>query len=109
MLETLFGGATAEKVLFYLATYGEGYAKEIADRFSIPVSMVQKQLLKFEASGLLASRLTGRTRVYAWDPRFPLKDQMLALLQRALEFLPPRERQRYYPARRRRPRRAGKP
>lgn len=109
MLEVLFGGATAEKVLFYLATYGEGYAKEIADRFSIPFSMVQKQLMKFEAAGLLASQLKGRTRVYAWNPRFPLKDQMLVLLQRALEFLPTRQRQRYFPTRRRRPRRTGKP
>jgi hypothetical protein len=83
--------------------------RTLPDRFSIPVSMVQKQLLKFEASGLLASQLEGRTRVYAWDPRFPLREQMLALLQRALEFLPTRERQRYFPVRRRRPRRAGKP
>jgi DNA-binding IclR family transcriptional regulator len=109
MLETLFGGATAEKVLLYLASYGEGYAKEIADRFSIPFSMVQKQLMKFEAAGLLASQLKGRTRVYVWSPRFPLKDETLALLQRALEFLPSGERQRYFQAGRRRPRRPGKP
>jgi hypothetical protein len=108
MLETLFGGATAEKVLLYLASYGEGYAKEIADRFSIPFSMVQKQLMKFEAAGLLASQLKGRTRVYAWNPRFPLKAEALALLQRALEFIPEDEQRRYFQARRR-PRRAGKP
>ncbi len=108
MLETLFGGATAEKVLLYLASYGEGYAKEIADRFSIPFSMVQKQLMKFETSGLLASQLKGRTRVYAWNPRFPLKGEALALFQRALEFVPEEEQQRYFRGRRR-PRRAGKP
>src|SRR5688500_5372419 len=109
MLEALFGGATAEKVLLYLATYGEGYARQIADRFSIPFSMVQKQLAKFERAGLLASRLQGRTRVYAWNPRFPLKDEMVTLLGRAAEFLPRGERQRYLTAGRRRPRRAGKP
>ena len=108
MLETLFGGATAEKVLLYLASYGEGYAKEIADRFSIPFSMVQKQLMKFETSGLLASQLKGRTRVYGWNPRFPLKGEALALFQRALEFVPEEEQQRYFRGRRR-PRRTGKP
>jgi DNA-binding IclR family transcriptional regulator len=108
MLEILFGGATAEKVLLYLASYGEGYAKEIADRFSIPFSMVQKQLTKFEASGLLSSQLKGRTRVYVWNPRFPLKGEALALFQRALEFLPEDEQKRYFRGRRR-PRRAGKP
>lgn len=108
MLETLFGGATAEKVLLYLAAYGEGYARQIADRFSIPFSMVQKQLTKFEAAGLLASQLQGRTRVYAWNPRFPLKNEALALVQRALDFVPDDERRRYFQERRR-PRRAGKP
>ena len=108
MLEMLFGGATAEKVLLYLASYGEGYAKEIADRFSIPFSMVQKQLIKFEAAGLLSSHLRGRTRVYTWNPRFPLKAEALALLERALEFLPEKEHRRYFRGRRR-PRRGGKP
>lgn len=100
MLELLFGGATAEKVLLYLASYGEAYAKEIADRFAIPFSMVQKQLVKFESAGLLASQLKGRTRVYAWNPRFPLKGEALALFQRALEFMPEDEQQRYFPGRR---------
>lgn len=108
MLESLFGGATAEKVLLYLASHGEGYAKEIADRFSIPFSMVQKQLMKFEAAGLLVSHLQGRARVYGWNPRYPLREEAVALLRRALEFLPADERQRYFRARRR-PRRAGKP
>jgi hypothetical protein len=107
MLEALFGGATAEKVLLYLAAYGEGYARQIAACFAIPFSMVQKQLSKFEAAGLLASRLQGRTRVYVWNPRFPLKDEALALLRRALEFVPEDEQRRYFQARRR-PRRAGK-
>jgi predicted ArsR family transcriptional regulator len=108
MLEALFGGATAEKVLLYLTAYGEGYARQIADRFSIPVSMVQKQLTKFEAAGLLASRLQGRTRVYVWNPRFPLRNEALALLQRALDFVPENEQRQYFQARQR-PRRAGKP
>jgi DNA-binding MarR family transcriptional regulator len=108
MLEMLFGGATAEKVLLYLASYGEAYAKEIADRFSIPFSMVQKQLIKFEAAGLLSSQSKGRTRVYGWNPRFPLRREALALFERALEFLPEDERQQYFRGRRR-PRRPGKP
>jgi hypothetical protein len=109
VLEGIFGNATAEKVLLYLEQYGEGYALGIARTFDdLPVSMVQRQLERFEAAGVLASRLQGRTRVFTWGPRFPFEAELRALLQKALRLLPAAERERYFSARRR-PRRTGKP
>jgi DNA-binding transcriptional ArsR family regulator len=109
MLEGLFGNATAEKVLFFLERYEEGYALGIARTFDdLPVSMVQRQLQRLEAAGVLASRLQGRTRVYEWNPRFAFREELRALLRKALQSLPASERERYFAARRR-PRRAGKP
>lgn len=43
MLEKIFGNVTAEKVLFYLTAYQEGYAGGIARTLGIPLNMVQKQ------------------------------------------------------------------
>lgn len=108
MIETLLGNKTAEKLFLYLASYEECYAQEIARVFGIPVFSVQKQLQKFEASGVLVSQLKGKTRVYYWSPRFALKTEFLAFLKRALTLLPQEERQLYF-TQRRRPRRAGKP
>lgn len=109
MIEGLFGSATAEKVLLYLAQYDEGYALGIARTFDdLPVSMVQRQLARLEAAGVLVSRLQGRTRVFTWSPRFAFRDELQALLRKALRLLPPADRQRYFAARRR-PRRSGKP
>ena len=60
MLEGLVGNATAEKVLLFLEQYEEGYALEIAKQFDgLPVSMVQRQLQRLEAGGILVSQLRG--------------------------------------------------
>jgi DNA-binding transcriptional ArsR family regulator len=110
MLEGLLGNATAEKVLLYLEQYGEGYAQAIADTFEgdASLSMVQRQLERFERAGLLSSALVGRTRLFAWSPRYPFRKEVRALLAKALRSLPEDERRRYF-SQRRRPRRTGKP
>lgn len=109
MIEGLVGNATAEKVLLYLEQYGDGYASAIADTFEgVSVSMALAQLRRFEAAGLLVSRLQGRTRVFTWNPRYPFGAEVRALLRKALAALPESERSRYF-AGRRRPRRSGEP
>jgi hypothetical protein len=109
MLEGLFGNATAEKVLLYIEQFEEGYALGIAKDFGgLAVAPVQRQLERFEAAGLLVSQLKGRTRLYTWNPRYAFRDEVRALLRKALRALPEDERRRYF-AKRRRPRRTGKP
>jgi DNA-binding transcriptional ArsR family regulator len=110
MIEAILGNATAEKVLLYLEQFGEGYALRIAKDFDgMAVTPVQRQLERFEAAGLLASQLKGRTRLYTWNPRYPFLDETRALLRKVLKALPEDERRRYFASQRRRPRRTGKP
>jgi hypothetical protein len=109
VLEGVFGNATAEKVLLYLEQYGEGYAKGIADTFDdLTLSMVQRQLARFERGGLLVSQLKGRTRLFTWNPRYAFLEEIRALLGKALKSLPETQRRLYF-TQRRRPRRTGKP
>jgi DNA-binding transcriptional ArsR family regulator len=109
MLEGVFGNSTAERVLLYLEQYGEGYAKAITDTFDdVSLSMVQRQLERFERAGILVSLLKGRTRLFTWNPRYPFLDEIRALLKKALRLLPEDERRLYF-SQRRRPRRTGKP
>jgi DNA-binding transcriptional ArsR family regulator len=109
MLEGIFGNASAEKVLLYLEQYEEGYATAIARTFdNLSLNMVQRQLERLERAGALVSALKGKTRIYTWNPRYPFRRELRALLRKALEALPTGERARYL-AERRRPRRAGKP
>ncbi len=108
-LETLFGGRAATRVLLFIENYSEGYASQIARTFEMPVSEVQKQLAKFEAVGILVSRMVGTSRMYTWNPRDPALYGLKQLLQNTLNYGIPKERLNKYFRQRRRPRRKGKP
>ena len=107
MLEAIVGSAAAERVLLYLQAYEEAYGREIASALGLAQSQVQKQLQKLESGGVLVSRLTGRVRIYTWNPRNPLIPSLRSLFQSAFEALPRTEQQKYFRGRRR-PRRSGK-
>ena len=88
MVSTIFGNATAANCLLYLHTYDAGYARGIARTFDTSVSQVQKQLRKFEISGVLKSRMVGNTRLYEWNQRVPLVGFLRNFLQRTMDLLP---------------------
>ena len=108
MLESIFGNATIEKVLLYLQNYNEGYASEIANTFSISLSVVQKQLKRLEDGGVIVSQSKGRTRLFFWNPRYPFRKELQNLLKKSFEFMSESEIKKYY-RKRQRPRRSGKP
>ena len=82
--------------------------REIARFFDTDLAPIQRQLIKLEINGVLASRLVGRTRLYSLSPRYAFKSELEALLAKALDFYPSEERERLL-LNRRRPRRSGKP
>lgn len=108
MFESLFNSNNKERILLYLAAREEGYAREIARFFGSSLAPIQNQLNLLERGGIIFSRTLGRTRLYAFDPRYPLLTELKALLDKALTFYPPEERDRLL-LERQRPRRKGKP
>jgi DNA-binding transcriptional ArsR family regulator len=108
MLEGLFGNIIIEKIFFSLYTYGESYPLGMAKVFKEPVNRIQQQLKRLENSGIVVSRLVGRTRLYTFNPRYPFLKELKSLISKAYEFLPEKEKDKYYRMRTR-PRRAGKP
>lgn len=106
MLDALFGNRTAAKVLTFVALNRDGYAQELADRFDVSLSAVQNQLARLAEGGVLVSVARGRTRLYSLNPRFAVARDLEAMLRRAVEYLPERERELYIA--RRRPRARGK-
>ena len=107
MIEMLLGSKNAERVLMYIFTRDEGYAREIAGFYGTDLKPIQMQLDKFEKSGVLVSRTIGRTRPYAFNPRYPFLAELKALLEKALSFYPVNE-QEELTMNRRRPRAKGK-
>ena len=108
MLEGLFGNIIIEKILFTLFVYGEGYPLGMAKTFKQPVNRFQQQLRRLENAGIIASRLIGRVRIYTFNPRYPFLEEIKALIAKAFEYIPEKEKGAYY-KKRTRPRRAGKP
>ena len=108
MLEAVVGSEGAERVLLFLSARRQGYALEIANMFGMSVSNVQKHLERMERDGLLVSEKIGRTRVFSFNPRYIFKDEVDALLTKALNFAPPALKEQLL-LDRRRPRRKGKP
>lgn len=107
MIEVLLGSKNAERVLLYLFTREEGYAREIASFYNTDLKPIQMQLDKFEKGGVLVSRSIGRTRPYEFNPRYPFLNELKVLLEKVLSFYPANE-QEELTMNRRRPRAKGK-
>jgi hypothetical protein len=108
MLEPILGSVNCERVLVFILARKEGYAREIARFYKTGLDPIQKQLDKLEVGGVLASRTAGRTRLYQFNPRYAFLSELQSLLQKAISFYSPEERELLLMVRRR-PRRKGKP
>lgn len=107
-LAALFGNRTAAKLMLYLFHYEEVYPTGAARDLDVSLSPVQRQLEKFEAAGLLVSRLVGGTRVYIFNPKHPATQSLRELIRVFYEAMSLKEREKMFRTRRR-PRRRGKP
>ena len=108
MLEPLLGSENSERVLIFLLTRNEGYAREIAQFFDANLYAIQRQLDKLEAGGILVSRTAGRTRLYQFNLRYPFLKELKQLLEKAFTYYPENLRENLM-MNRRRPRKRGKP
>ena len=107
MLKALLDNVIKEQILLILLTGRELYARDFAVKFKVHLLSVQNQLKKLEKGGVLISRLEGRTRLYALNPRYPFIRELKNLLLKVLEFMPLEEKELFYTPRLR-PRLAGK-
>jgi DNA-binding PadR family transcriptional regulator len=107
MLEAVLGSTSAERVLLFLVAREEGYATEIARTFDTDLSPIQKKLDRMERDGLLVNKVVGRTRVYSINPRFAFKQELEAMVAKAIE-LSPVKLQETLALNRRRPRKKNK-
>lgn len=110
MLEDLFGSKIVEKICFYLIVNQKCYASELKKSFQLPIFGIQNALSRLEKHGVIVSFNEGKTRIYHWNPRYPLLAEFQAFISKAYSYLPMDLKGKTYemPVRKR-PRRAGKP
>jgi hypothetical protein len=103
----LFGSSTRTAVLVALRLLEETFPSELADLLGVRLFTVQSILVSLEREAVVVSRLLGRTRSLALNPRYFAYAELSALLWKLGER--DVDLQAKLAGRRRRPRRAGKP
>lgn len=96
MLEKLFGNGVIEKILFFLLTNEKSYGVELARSLDVRLNSIQKALARLEDGGIICAQQQGRTRLYEFNPCYPFKKELVMFLEKAYEFIPPQQKDRYY-------------
>ncbi len=98
MLEALFGNQNIKKVLLFLFVNGKCYGTQLHRSLKTPLTPIQKALLRLEKGGVIISFCEGKTRLYQFNPAFPLFHELELLLKKAYHLLPAQEKKGYYVA-----------
>lgn len=109
MLEVLFGGKNAERLLQYLLARETGYIREISDFYKVSPSVIKKQIDKFENANVIVGRSLANIRLYELNKRYAFYDELTALLKKARSTYPDDERMKLVRKGRTRPRSNNKP
>lgn len=96
MLEALCGNKNVEKILFFLFVNGKCYGTQLHRQLETPLTPLQKALNRLEKGGLITSYYEGKTRLYQFNPSYPLLHELEQLLKRAYTLLPPHQKKEYY-------------
>lgn len=98
MFEVLFGNKNVEKILIFLFVNGKCYGTQLHRLFNTPLTPIQKVLGRLEKGGLIMSYYEGKTRIYRFNPGFPLKEELEQLLKKAYTLLSAHEKKNFYTA-----------
>lgn len=103
----IFGNRNRTAVLVAIRLLEETYPSELAAMLEVRLYTVQTVLLSLEREGAIASRMMGRTRTVALNPRYFASNELSALLWKLGQADLPLQKK--LATRRRRPRRVDKP
>lgn len=95
MIHSLFGSQSIVRVLYFLLVNGHCYASQLRKQFDSALTPFQNALEQLEREGVLMCELHGKTRLFRFNPGFPLLDELERLLQKAYLLLPHDEKMKY--------------
>ncbi len=95
MLKSLFGNRNVERILLFLLVNEKCYGAQIQSLLRVPLTPVQKALSRLEKEGVISSRYEGKTRIYQFNPAYPLRPELETLLKKAYTLLPSQEKKAY--------------
>jgi len=96
MLEVLCGSKNIQKILIFLLINGKCYGTQLHKLLKSSLTPIQKALSRLERAGIIMSDYEGKTRLYQFNPTFPLLEELELLLKKAYTLLPAYEKGDYY-------------
>lgn len=96
MFEALFGNQSIQRILIFLFVNSKCYGTQLHRALDTPLTPIQKALQRLETGGIIVSYCEGKTRIYQFNPAFPLREELEQLLKKAYTILPSQEKKRYY-------------
>lgn len=96
MLEVLCGNKNVQKILIFLFVNGKCYGTQLHRSLKTPLTPLQKALNRLEKGGLITSYYEGKTRLYQFNPSYPLMSELEQLLRKAYTLLPAHKKKEYY-------------
>lgn len=96
MLEVLCGTKNVQRILIFLFVNGKCYGAQLQRSFNVSLTPIQKALNRLEKGGLISSCYEGKTRVYQFNPTYPLLSELELLLKKAYTLLPGIVKKDYY-------------
>lgn len=98
MLEVLCGNKNVQRILLFLFVNGRCYGTQLHRSLKTPLTPVQKALNRLEKGGLITSYYEGKTRLYQFNPAYPLMAELEQLVKKAYTLLPANKKKDYYVA-----------
>jgi len=96
MLDVLCGNQNVKKILIFLFVNHKCYGTQLHRLLRTSLNPIQKALLRLEKGGIITSYYEGKTRLYQFNPAFPLLHELEQLLKKAYTLLPAQEKKSYY-------------
>lgn len=95
MMEALCGNKNIQKILLFLFVNGKCYGTQLKRMLDTPLTSLQNALGRLEKGGMILSYCEGKTRVYQFNPAYPLLQELEILLKKAYTLLPPQDKKLY--------------
>lgn len=95
MLEALFGNKNVQNILLFLFVNGKCYGSELQRQLQSPLTPIQKALARLEAGEIIVSYFEGKTRLYQFNPSYPLLSELELLLKKAYSLLSGQDKIRF--------------
>ena len=76
MFEALFGNLNIQRILIFLYINSRCYGVQLHRLLNVPLTPIQKALQRLELGGIIVSYHEGKTRLYQFNPAFPLREEL---------------------------------